>query len=58
MANHGFAEGQSIGYGNLTGTDDTDIPGLTIGTQYFVHVVDANNIQLRKARKPSRPATS
>ena len=46
IANHGFTEGQAVTYGNLTGADGTDISNLGVGTQYYVHVVDANNIQL------------
>jgi 6-phosphogluconolactonase (cycloisomerase 2 family) len=46
IANHGFTEGEAITYGNLTDADGTDISNLGVGTQYYVHVVDANNIQL------------
>ena len=44
IAGHGFAEGGRVVY--RAGVDGTEIGGLTDGDSYFVHVIDANTVQL------------
>ncbi|MFL9828899.1 hypothetical protein, partial [Rhodoplanes sp. SY1] len=46
---HGLTEGMTVTYSTL-GEEATDVvAGLTTATEYTVHVVDANTIQLRNA---------
>jgi hypothetical protein len=50
ITGHGYQEGQSVTY---LATDGQAIGGLTSGTSYIVHVVDADHFQLKSSATAS-----
>ena len=56
LNSHGFSSGDEVVY--QIGADTTAIDGLTANSIYYVHVIDANTIQLASARKDALAGTN